>query len=135
MKGGSILLLHSQPSYTTEESRSKPYGLLVSLSTATKSARGEAIIDDGVSLEKSSLDITFTANDGNVSGSVERASYISSQPLSDITVLGVTEKPTAIKVNGGVIDDKKWTYESGVQRLNISDQDVALHKPWKITWG
>ena len=127
------MLLHSMPSYTTEETRSKPYGLLVALSSATKSATGEAIIDDGISLQSPSLDINFTAEMGRVSGSVKTNGYKSEQPLSEVTVLGVPSKPSSVKLNGATVKSN-WTYEMGLQRLNVTGLDIALHSAWQITW-
>lgn len=60
--GGSILLLQSTPFYTNEETKTKPFALLVSLSVAT----GSAIINDGISLSKSSLDVVFAASKGSI---------------------------------------------------------------------
>lgn len=133
VRGGSVLLLHSTPSYTTEETRNKPYSLLVSLSAATNSASGSAIIDDGISLSKASLDVAFTASKGQVKGSVSNSSYRSEQPLSAVTVLGVAAKPGQVKVGGRAVTG--WTYESGLQRLNVTGLTLALHQAWQITWA
>ncbi|KZP09988.1 hypothetical protein FIBSPDRAFT_963462, partial [Athelia psychrophila] len=133
VRGGSVLLLHSTPSYTTEETKSKPFALLVFLSEATTSATGSAIIDDGISLSKSSLDVAFTASKGSVKGTVSTSSYKSTQPLSNITVLGVSAKPSTVKVGGKAV--KGFTYESGLQRLNVTGLAIALHEPWQVTWA
>lgn len=133
IRGGSILLLHSTPSYTTEETRNKPYALLVALSEATGTATGTAIIDDGISLSTSSLDVAFTASKSSLKGSVSTSSYNPKQPLSNITVLGISSKPNAIKLGGK--DIKVWTYESRLQRLNVTGLDILLHQPWQITWA
>jgi len=133
VRGGSALLLHSVASYTTEETRSKPYALLVSLSSATGSATGFAIIDDGITRQKKSLDVTFTAQRDHVSGGT-KGEYRSPQPLAEVSVLGVSSKPSSIKFNGTTTGGN-WTYESGLQRLNVTGLDIALHSNWNLTWA
>lgn len=49
IRSGSILLIHSEPQYTLAETKDGPYGLVVALDKYGE-AKGEAIIDDGVSL-------------------------------------------------------------------------------------
>lgn len=133
VRGGSALLLHSTPSYTTAETRNKPYALLVALSAATHTASGAAIIDDGVSLSTDSLDIAFAAGAGRVHGRVSSSSYRAAQPLAAVTVLGVRAQPGRVEVDGKAV--KGWTYESGLQRLNVTGLAVALHEAWDITWA
>ncbi|KZP02623.1 glycoside hydrolase family 31 protein [Athelia psychrophila] len=88
----AVLLLHSTPFYTTEETKPKPFALLVSISEVTTSAAGSGILDDGISLSTSSLDIAFTASKGSVKGAVRTSSYKSARPLSNITVLYIHSK-------------------------------------------
>ncbi|KZP31568.1 glycoside hydrolase family 31 protein [Athelia psychrophila] len=134
VRGGSVLLLHSTPSYTTEETKSHPFSLLVSLAKDTSSATGSVIIDDGISLSTGSLDIAFTAGKGEVKGRVSASSsYKSMQPLSNITVLGVSAKPRAVKVGGKAVEG--FTYESGLQRLNVTGLAIALDESWQVTWA
>ncbi|KAF7976546.1 hypothetical protein HWV62_6195 [Athelia sp. TMB] len=134
VRGGSVLLTHAKPSYTTEETRSKPFALLVSLSAATQSASGSAILDDGISLSASSLDLTFTASKSQLSSAVGSGSaYRAEQPLEAVTILGVEAKPSAVKVGGKAVEG--WSYEGGLQRLNVTGLSVVLHDSWDIVWA
>lgn len=127
-----MLLLHAKPSYTTEETRTKPFSLLVSLSTNTRSASGSAIVDDGISLSKDSLDLTFTASKTKLSSKISNSGYKSKQLLSAVTVLGVEEKPSEVKL--GEKDVKNWSYEGHLQRLNVTGLSVTLYESWDIIW-
>ena len=70
---------------------------------------------------------------GRVSGSVKTNGYKSEQPLSEVTVLGVPSKTSSVKLNGATVKSN-WTYEMGLQRLNVTGLDIALHSAWQITW-
>ncbi|KZP10017.1 glycoside hydrolase family 31 protein [Athelia psychrophila] len=70
------LSIPDTPSIAFAETKPKPFALLVPISEVTTSAAGSAIIDDGISLSTSSLDIAFAAT---------TSSYKSARPLSNVT--------------------------------------------------
>lgn len=106
----------------------------MSLSVATQSASGFAILDDGKSLSASSLDLTFTASKSQLSSAVgSGSSYRAEQPLEAVTILGVEAEPSAVKLGGKAVE--RWSYEGGLQRLNVTGLSVALHEPWDIVWA
>ncbi|KZP29174.1 glycoside hydrolase family 31 protein [Athelia psychrophila] len=102
------------------------------LRTPCTSATGSAIIQDGISLLTSSAHIASTANKGSVSGTVSISGHTSEQPLSSITVLGVSAQPSAVNVGGKAATG--FTYESGLQRLNVTGLAIALHESRQVTW-
>lgn len=104
------------------------------MSNVTKSAAGEAIIDDGLSLQNSSLDIKFTAEEGKLISDVKEASYTSKQPLGEVTVLGAYPRPKNVWLGEKSLKGK-WTYEHDIQRLNVTGVDIPLNEAWQMTWA
>lgn len=50
IRSGSIILIHDKPGYTLKETRASGYGLIIHLDAEGKAA-GEAVLDDGMSIE------------------------------------------------------------------------------------
>lgn len=50
IRSGSIILIHDTPGYTLTETRKSPYGLMIHLDSEGN-AEGEAVLDDGTSVE------------------------------------------------------------------------------------
>ena len=57
IRSGSIILIHDKPAYSLTETRESPYGLVIHLD-AKGEAKGEAVLDDGLSIDGKSR--TFT---------------------------------------------------------------------------
>lgn len=50
IRSGSIILIHDKPGYTLTETRQSGYGLIIHLDSNGQ-AKGEAVLDDGSSVE------------------------------------------------------------------------------------
>lgn len=131
IRGGSILLLHAKPAYTTEETRQGPYSLLVSQAT-DGAAFGSAYIDDGVSSPPGANRIfTFTATRGEVR-IVSKGGFDVTQKLDEIVVLG-TGRP------GGqvTLQDQKiigWKFIPAQNKLVVPGLQADLNEPVVLTW-
>lgn len=55
-RSGSIILTHDKPAYSLTETRESPYGLVIHLD-AKGEAKGEAVLDDGLSINGQSNDL------------------------------------------------------------------------------
>ncbi|KAJ3793712.1 glycosyl hydrolases family 31-domain-containing protein [Lentinula aff. detonsa] len=131
IRGGSALLLHAMPGYTTTETRTGPFSLLVSLES-TKHAFGTAYIDDGVTNPPSeSRDITFSATTNQLHISSD-GNFTVEQTLQQITILGVNEKPVKVSVSGENIEN--WQFMSGLQKLVISNVSIDLNSAQTVSW-
>lgn len=50
IRSGSVILVHDKPAYSLTETRESPYGLVIHLD-AKGEAKGEAVLDDGLSID------------------------------------------------------------------------------------
>lgn len=57
VRSGSVILIHSKPAYSLTETRESPYGLAIYLDQNGE-AKGEAVLDDGLSIDGEFLIIT-----------------------------------------------------------------------------
>lgn len=132
IRDGSALLLHAAPAYTVEETQQGPYSLLVSQS-AQGLAHGTAYIDDGISNPPGpSSVLTFSANKQSVNVKAQ-GSFKVAQPLQDITVLGVSKKPTSVLLNGRKV--QMWTYAPQQAKLVALSVNANLNQPLTLTWS
>ncbi|EJD51399.1 hypothetical protein AURDEDRAFT_135087 [Auricularia subglabra TFB-10046 SS5] len=133
IRGGSALLLHAAPAYTTTETRAGPYSLLLALGR-NGTATGSYYLDDGLSYPPGpSTRLRITA----AGGSVELApsgEYTIEQKLTEIEVLGAV-KPTQVSVNGAVIPAESWQYVDDQQKLTISHGGIDLNETVNVVWA
>jgi alpha-glucosidase len=131
VRDGSIILLHSKPAYTIEETRQGPYSLLVSLSSQGL-AFGTAYVDDGISNPPGPNRILkFFSTPKKVDLSVE-GDFQVEQKLTNVTILGVDSKPTSVLLNGQKVD--KWTYAQQQGKLVALEIDASLNGPLTLEW-
>lgn len=131
IRDGSAIFLHSAPGYTIEETRQGPYSLLVSLNAAG-TAYGTVYIDDGLSNPPGpSKKLTVTVTDSQVRVSVQ-GDFKITQKLEDVTVLGVSKKPTLVTVNG--VKMIEWTYAPLQAKLTVPGVGTDLNRPLSVKW-
>lgn len=131
IRGGSALLLHANPGYTTTETREGPFSLLVSLES-NEHAFGTAYIDDGVSNPPTeSRNLTFSATAGQLAIS-SNGNFAVEQKLQQITILGVTADPTDVSVSGMTAEN--WQFISELQKLVIYNLALDLNGAQIVSW-
>ncbi|PCH40075.1 glycoside hydrolase family 31 protein [Wolfiporia cocos MD-104 SS10] len=131
VRDGSAILLHAQPAYTINETRSGPYALLVSLS-ANGSASSTAYIDDGETIPPTpNTTLTFIATHGvlKISGAGD---FEVQQDLANVTILGVASQPESVGVEG--VHDINWEYFPRQQELVLTDLGLDLNEDLTIFW-
>ncbi|CAH7689820.1 glycosyl hydrolases family 31-domain-containing protein [Phakopsora pachyrhizi] len=128
IRGGSILLRHSQPGYTTFETRNSPYDIVVS-PNIVKRVETEFYVDDG---------ITPQANFAHLKIKLFVAPFHISQPLSKITILGNTTIYEA-KLNGNPVNQTiKQIYgpiSKTIVAWEIDELMIDLNLDWKFEWS
>lgn len=133
VRGGSALLLHASPAYTTAETRAGPYSLLVVLD-ATGAASGSAYIDDGISNPPGpSTVLAISASGGNVTVSAA-GEFAIEQKLTQVTLLGVQE-PQSVALNGAAIAADKLQYDGDLEKLVVTHDGIDLNEAFTLVWA
>ncbi|KAF9067849.1 glycosyl hydrolases family 31-domain-containing protein [Rhodocollybia butyracea] len=131
IRGGAAILLHAEPGYTTTETRNGPFALLVSLDSS-QNAFGSAYIDDGITNPPvESRTLTFVAKPNRLEIN-SNGNFTVAQKLQQITILGVTEKPSEVSVAGKSVNT--WEFIPTLQKLVVSNVSVALNSAETVTW-
>ncbi|OCH87271.1 hypothetical protein OBBRIDRAFT_736445 [Obba rivulosa] len=132
IRDGSALLLHAQPAYTINETRSGPYSLLIS-QAADGYAFGTAYVDDGETIPPTpNRTLTIHSQRGEVRLQ-SHGDYEITQRLTNVTVLGAAQtKPNQVLVQGNAAGS--WDFDVGLERLIVSGLELDLNQPITISW-
>ncbi|KAK5136357.1 hypothetical protein LTR08_003483 [Meristemomyces frigidus] len=99
VRGGSILPLQT-PAYTTGETRSNPYSLLVALDGSGE-ASGSLYLDDGESLIQNATKLVQFNYTNNTLSTTITGTYHAAPPLANVTVAGAPCIPTDMSLTIG----------------------------------
>ncbi|OIW26130.1 glycoside hydrolase family 31 protein [Coniochaeta ligniaria NRRL 30616] len=137
VRGGYVLPLQ-EPGMTTYENRRNPWGVVVALDKEGK-AGGELYLDDGESLKPEDVTwVEFSATNGSLAATAT-GSYVDSNPLANVTVLGVKTAPASVELNGKALEKSTWEYSTdssvlAITSLNDQTSGGAWCSNWTITW-
>ncbi|OQD81138.1 hypothetical protein PENANT_c029G01722 [Penicillium antarcticum] len=137
VRGGSILPMQ-EPALTTKEARNTPWSLLAALST-NGSAVGDLYIDDGESVKPdTSLNVAFKAQDSSLTAHAT-GEWKESNPLANVTVLGVSEMPHAVTLNGKHVPVSDVKYNATTRVLSVTGLEKltgegAFSENWVLKW-
>ena len=132
------MLPMEEPGYTTQASRKNPWGVLVALDKEGV-ASGSLYVDDGQSLKpNATLEVEFVVADGVLYASTE-GTYVDSNALANVTVLGVSAAPGTVTLNGqSVQSHASYNSINRVLRLtglNNFTSSGAWAQNWVLKWG
>ena len=122
---------------TTYAARQNDWALLVALDQQG-TATGSLYVDDGESLmPNATLNVMFTAGNGSLSSS-SMGMYEASQPLANVTILGVSSAPQNVTLNGMSLMD--WQYNNTSSALMVaglanSTSQGAWAQDWTLRWS
>ncbi|KAK5008877.1 hypothetical protein LTR28_003379 [Elasticomyces elasticus] len=137
VRGGSILP-QQEALYTTFESRNSSWSLLAALDMED-SATGTVYIDDGESLvQKSTLLVDLTISENSLYASA-RGVYPDTNPLANVTVMGVMAEPSSVTLNGVKISSGV-AYNSTSKCLKVTGLGSATSAgawagDWTLSWA
>ena len=137
LRGGSVMPLQ-EPGYTTTESRKNPWGLIAALDLEG-SATGQLYIDDGESLEPAeTLWVDLTVTRGALYANM-RGTYVDSNALANVTVLGVESIGSSVTLNGkSVASGVQYDATNKILRvtgLNNATSTGAWSQDWLLRWS
>ncbi|EPQ32053.1 uncharacterized protein PFL1_00251 [Pseudozyma flocculosa PF-1] len=131
LRPGRALLTHAEPSYTTYETRQKPFGLVVNLNS-TGQAYSDFYLDDGETpAPTDNSTLVVEAAKSSVSGRLEGAFRVK-QPLERVIVLDVAQKPNRVSFGGKDVSSFKWNGDK--KMLNVTGLSGDLNGEWKLRW-
>ncbi|KAI6713847.1 hypothetical protein JHW43_003604 [Diplocarpon mali] len=137
IRGGSVLPIQ-EAGMTTRECRSNPWSLIAATSLQGK-ASGQLYIDDGESLvQNSTLWVEFSLTGSTLYASA-RGTYNDTNPLANVTILGVGSSVSNVTLNGASLHSG-WVYNSTSQVLDItglsnSTASGAWANDWALNWS
>lgn len=137
VRGGSILPMQ-EVALTTRDARKTPWSLLASLSS-NGTASGQLYLDDGESVyPEDTLSVAFLASKSTLRASA-RGTWKEANPLANVTLLGVTEKPSSVTLNGQKLSPDSVKYNATSQVLHVGGlqkhtADGAWAKDWVLEW-
>ena len=129
VRDGAILLLHAQPGYTTAETRAGPYALLITLPPSSgESAFGTAYIDDGVALPPCpNTTLDFRASAGRLTSEpVVGSPFNITSELTKVTILGLSDKPSNVMLQGTTLSSETWAFDHGRRELVVAGDGVHI---------
>jgi len=129
IRGGQIITTQG-PSLTIYENRNKPFEIIVALD-ANKKAIGRLYIDDGSSLDIKGQfsEIEYVA-ENNTFTAKGTYNYSEPQNLHEISVLGVSYRPSKVTVNGGDVQ-----FDFNNNELIIKNLDVSMNDDFIVSWN
>lgn len=137
VRGGSVLPMQ-EAALTTRDSRASDWSLLTALSS-NHTASGSLYLDDGESqTPNATLTVLFKSNGSSLSA-LARGSWKESNPLANVTVLGVGQAPGSVTLNGNTVPSSSVKYDSKSQVLAVTGlQNLtsggAFEKNWVLRW-
>ncbi|KAI1329700.1 family 31 glycosyl hydrolase [Xylariaceae sp. FL0255] len=137
VRGGAIIPMQ-EPAMTTTAARATPWSLLVAL--VEGAASGGLYLDDGESLNPEATTwVDFLAWSSSLRVVVPIADYIDTNPMGNVTILGIEGKVSKVMFDGAKIDPQNWHFNSTSKALHIKRLDEltkkgAFNKGWTLSW-
>ncbi|KAL9007473.1 MAG: hypothetical protein Q9180_009643 [Flavoplaca navasiana] len=137
---GGYVIPTQEPALVTQDARNNPWGVIATLSLEG-TASGNLYVDDGESVvqRKGTLFVEFTATHSSLYAST-RGTYNDTNPLANITVLGVQNPVSNVTLNGVSVDEEKVNFNESskalvVTGLNELTSGGAWMQDWVLRWG
>ena len=137
IRGNAILPLQ-EPGYTTTACRNNPWSLIVALSSEG-TASGSLYLDDGESLTPDATKLVQLVASQNALYASVTGSYVDTNALANITILGVASQPSNVTLNGQDISSTA-SYNAtskvvSLQGLLNATSSGAWAQDWTLRWS
>ncbi|KAI4099771.1 MAG: hypothetical protein LQ339_005793 [Xanthoria mediterranea] len=136
---GGYILPTQEPALVTRDARRNPWGVIAALSVEG-TATGNLYVDDGESVvQNSTLFVEFTASNNALYASA-RGIYNDTNPLANVTVLGVQNAVGNVTLNGASVGGEKVQFNESSQALVVTGLEEltrggAWAQDWVLSWG
>lgn len=133
IRGGSVLPTQ-QPAMVTRDARQTPWSVLVGLSLEG-TASGSLYLDDGESVTpKATLFVELAASGGCLYAS-GRGTYVDSNPLSNVTIMGVMSAPSGnVTLNGMSVGATSYNQTNKVLVVKGLESATVKTGAWGVDW-
>ncbi|KAI1265016.1 family 31 glycosyl hydrolase [Xylariaceae sp. FL1019] len=138
VRGGYVVPMHD-PALTTTAVRNTPWSLLVALDSDGK-ASGGLYVDDGESLvPEATVWVDFSVAGSKLSAMPD-GTYDDSNPLGNVTVLGVQGNVNKVVFGETELDAGSWHLDATSKVLSVGGLDAytdggAWKGAWSLTWS
>ncbi|KAL9088678.1 MAG: hypothetical protein Q9159_002929 [Coniocarpon cinnabarinum] len=137
-RGGSVLPLQPRSGVlTTAAARQNPWSVLVSLNS-TEGASGSLYLDDGESLmPNATKNVDMQVCNGVLTATVS-GNYQESNPLANVTVLGLDKAPGQVMLNGAPVSNANFDQNAkslSLTGLDESTSQGAWSASWTLSWA
>jgi len=132
IRGGSVLPLQ-EAGMTIKRSRQNPWGVIAALGSQG-TASGQLYVDDGESIVQSdTLDVEFSLANNTLTASPS-GTYEATQPLANITILGVDKAVGNVSFNGAALASA-WAWNATSKVLAVTGlQNATAEGAWADEW-
>ncbi|KAL8895576.1 MAG: hypothetical protein Q9192_003556 [Flavoplaca navasiana] len=137
---GGYVIPTQEPALVTRDARNNPWGVIAALSL-DGTASGNLYVDDGESVvqRNGALFVEFTATHSSLYAAA-RGTYNDTNPLANITVLGVQNPVSNVTLNGVSVDEEKVNFNESTRALvmmglNELTSGKAWMQDWVLRWG
>lgn len=137
VRGGSVLPMQ-EPALTTRDARASPWALLTALN-GTNAASGQLYLDDGESqVPNATMNVIFEAAQSSLRA-MATGNWIEANPLANVTVLGVSQKPKAVTFNDHPVPSSDVNYDAMSNVLSVTGLQQmtpggAFIQDWTLSW-
>ena len=138
VRGGSVLPMQPlQDALTVRDTQTHDWTLLVALD-GNEEASGSLYLDDGQNLvQDATLEVCLTVSKGCLCAT-PTGSFKNTNPLANVTVMGMNSAPSSMKLNGAAVDG--FYYDSSTKVLDViglgsMTAEGAWMKEWRLCWS
>ena len=138
VRGGSVLPMQPlQDALTVRDTQKHDWTLLVALD-GNEEANGSLYLDDGESIDHdATLEVCLTVSKGCLCAT-PMGSFKNTNPLANVTVMGLGSAPSSVQLNGVAIDSSNYLSSAKVLEVSGLDSmtaDGAWTAAWRLCWS
>ncbi|TIC03625.1 hypothetical protein E3Q18_00081 [Wallemia mellicola] len=133
IRGGAVLLLHSEPGMTVTETTESPFNALVTMNKNQEAGQSYWFDDGHSAFNESNTYIWFDVNSSGIKSRVDANSYDIGQPLNNVDIIGWSgSAPSSVK-NGD--QDVEFEFNADTETLSLRGLNHKLNENLDIVFA